>query len=532
MTESNKKFNVTGVCIPEKHYMVHSKEKIGKILNMVKDGDYFTINGARQYGKTTILRALKKELEQNFTVFSISFEGVGHTPYLDEESFIYFFVRQLYEPIEYGEVVDVTPDMVKLFEEMFKLDASNRNFTELSRFISKLCKISNKPIVLMIDEVDQASNHEMFLSFLGMLRDKFLRRVERPTFQSVILASVYDIKNLKLKIRPNEEHQYNSPWNIAADFTINLCFTVSDIGQMLSEYEKDNHCGMDINKIAQAIYDYTSGYPYLVSKICKLIDEKQGGSIEAGTFKWTTEGVRVAVKSILGETNTLFDDMRKKLDDYPKLREMIYDMLFQGFKIPFNRYNEIINIGVMFGFMSENDSVAVISNRIFETYFYNLFISEEALNSDMYKAGSMAKNQFIHNGSLDMELVMRKFSEYYHEIYRDSDERFVEENGRRLFLLYLKPIINGVGNYYIEAQTRDATRTDIVVDYLGERFVIELKIWRGKVYHEKGEKQLSDYLNAFNLNKGYMLIFSFNKNKQVKVEEVQQSKKTILEVVV
>ncbi len=28
------------------------------------------------------------------------------------------------------------------------------------------------------------------------------------------LAGVYDIKNLKLKLRPESEHQYNSPWNI------------------------------------------------------------------------------------------------------------------------------------------------------------------------------------------------------------------------------------------------------------------------------------------------------------------------------
>ena len=68
-------------------------------------------------------------------------------------------------------------------------------------------------------------------------------------------------------------------------------------------------------------------------------------------------------------------------------------------------------------------------------------------------------------------------------------EKFVEENGRRVFLLYLKPIINGTGNYYIEAQTRDQSRTDVIVDYLGKQYVIELKIWRGNEYNKRGEKQ-------------------------------------------
>ena len=31
-------------------------------------------------------------------------------------------------------------------------------------------------------------------------------------------------------------------------------------------------------------------------------------------------------------------------------------------------------------------------------------------------------------------------------------------------------------NYYIEAQTRSLGRTDVVVDYQGEQFIIEMKI--------------------------------------------------------
>ena len=75
--------------------------------------------------------------------------------------------------------------------------------------------------------------------------------------------------------------------------------------------------------------------------------------------------------------------------------------------------------------------------------------------------------------------------------------------------MYLRPIINGTGNYYIEPQTRNNERMDLVIDYLGERFVIELKIWYGKSYHEKGERQLANYLEHYHLNKGYLLTYSF-----------------------
>lgn len=47
------------------------------------------------------------------------------------------------------------------------------------------------------------------------------------------------VKNLKLKIRPEDEHKYNSPWNIAADFKIDMSFSKEEIAEMLKEYEHD-----------------------------------------------------------------------------------------------------------------------------------------------------------------------------------------------------------------------------------------------------------------------------------------------------
>ena len=72
-------------------------------------------------------------------------------------------------------------------------------------------------------------------------------------------------------------------------------------------------------------------------------------------------------------------------------------------------------------------------------------------------------------------------------------------------MIYLKPIINGKGNFYVEAETRDKTRTDIIVDYGGRQYVIEIKIWHGQEYNKAGEKQLSEYLEHYHLEKGFVL---------------------------
>ena len=59
-----------------------------------------------------------------------------------------------------------------------------------------------------------------------------------------------------------------------------------------------------------------------------------------------------------------------------------------------------------------------------------------------------------------------------------------------------------------------------------------MKIWHGNSYNERGEKQLSDYMDCFNLKKGYMLSFNFNKKKETGIKEVLMDGKRIIEVVV
>lgn len=161
----------------------------------------------------------------------------------------------------------------------------------------------------------------------------------------------------------------------------------------------------------------------------------------------------------------------------------------------------MINLGVMFGFLKEQNNTVVVANRIFETKLYNFFLSEEE-NSEVYQiTQDIVKNQFVVYGMLQMDFVMKKFYEYFQTVYTNSSDRFIEDEGRRIFLMYLRPIINGTGNYYIEAQTRDKTRTDVIVDYKGQQFIIELKLWKGQQYHHNGQLQLAEYLDLYSLDR-------------------------------
>lgn len=363
--------------------------------------------------------------------------------------------------------------------------------------------------------------------------------VDAPTFHSVIFAGVYDIKNLKLKLRAESEHQYNSPWNIAANFDVDMSFSASQIAGMLKEYEADYHTGMNVQEMAGEIYQYTSGYPVLVSSICKYIDEKlvDGDRFEEPGSAWTKAGIEEAVKSILTDRMPLFESMIRHLDDYPEMKQMFQSMLFQGNEYTYNQDVKEISLASMFGYAVNHMGKVRVANRIFETRLYNYFLSEAELSGsqptkEIANMARLDRSYFVHDGVLDMDTVMRRFVETFTDLYGEEDTKFVEEYGRKFFLLYLKPIINGTGNYYIEAQTRNERRTDVVVDYLGEQFIIELKIWRGNEYNERGERQLVDYLDYYHKDKGYLLSFNFNQKKEVGVKELKIGDKTIVEAVV
>ena len=90
-----RRFNVTGLCIPEKHYMADISVHLEKMMVYIEDGEYFTVNRARQYGKTTVLAALAEYLKKDYEVISLDFQGISYADFVSEQNFVAAFSRQL-----------------------------------------------------------------------------------------------------------------------------------------------------------------------------------------------------------------------------------------------------------------------------------------------------------------------------------------------------------------------------------------------------------------------------------------------------
>ena len=527
-----KVFNTEAVCIPEKHYMVDLSDKVLEIKKLVDDGKYFTINRARQYGKTTVLNALTGTLSNDYVVLSTSFEGIGDAGFTSESSFVKEFCRLLRR--EFRRCNDIPETTIYETNNLFMLDSKKPTLGDLFDMLLEWCDISTRKIVLIIDEVDTATNNIVFLDFLAQLRDSYIKRDTKgiKTFQSVILAGVTDIKYLRNKIRDDSEHKVNSPWNIAADFDIDMSLSEDGIKGMLLEYESDHSTGMDTDRIAKTIRAYTGGYPYLVSKICQILDSKMiSEKFKNPSLAWTEYGVDEAVKLLLSETgNSLFDSLTGKLTNYPNLKQKLRRVLLRGETLAWLPYDEEQQQLFMYGFIRNNHNTVAVANRIFEMLLYTHFIGENNSNNPIKQLGSETKSIFVDaDGILDVPKIMEHFITEHNRIHGENTEKFLEEEGRERFITYVAAIINGTGSYSIEEQTRNHKRMDLVIHYLGKQYVIEMKIWHGDRYNAEGEKQLSEYLDYFGLDTGFLLSFNFNKHKKAGVNLVHVGDKVIYE---
>ena len=131
-----KEFNTTGSCNPAMHYMVDTSKKLAQIEELIDRGKYFTINRARQFGKTTTMNALLRLFADEYIAIKISFEGFGPDSYKNEENFVRSFMEEV------NDMLIKTNQTV--YAQLWSQTILSLN--ELSRHINNFCYKCDKKI--------------------------------------------------------------------------------------------------------------------------------------------------------------------------------------------------------------------------------------------------------------------------------------------------------------------------------------------------------------------------------------------------
>ena len=130
---------------------------------------------------------------------------LGAAKFKDENVFSVAFARHFIRALERDARID--PRQTMPLKEELKKHKTELELLELFEFLSDICREAPKPVILLVDEVDSASNNQVFLDFLAQLRGYYINRKSVAAFHSVILAGIYDVKSIKRKIRSDEEQK-------------------------------------------------------------------------------------------------------------------------------------------------------------------------------------------------------------------------------------------------------------------------------------------------------------------------------------
>jgi hypothetical protein len=259
------------VCMPR------SKEK-AKVIRGIIDGDYWTILGPRQIGKTTFLRQLMHELSVHYCVY-FNFEV---SPGVDEK-FYQWVIDRIIDTVPASPDAEITKKWETFGPEL--------NFFH---FLEEFQPEKKKKIIFFFDEMEKA---HCARSFLNLWRKVFHERYHRDKLKkyAVVIAGKEDLGSLA-----NGE---TSPFNIARKLELGNLSPV-DAGELITgpcrEYDIQLEPGAIEKLLTQA-----SGHPQLLQHLCYMLTEQaleREGKKQPGIDE---EDVEHAIKKLLIENDNL-----------------------------------------------------------------------------------------------------------------------------------------------------------------------------------------------------------------------------------
>ena len=154
-----KTFTTTGVCTKENNYMVDITDRLIKMKAMVDAGNYFTVTRGRQYGKTTTLTALAKYLKNEYVVLNLDFQNLDDGSFENGSIFTQALSQLMIDEYEFGGA-EIPQNYIEAFEELCQKETAKVRMADIFRIYKRWCRDSEKPVVLMIDEVDSATSDD------------------------------------------------------------------------------------------------------------------------------------------------------------------------------------------------------------------------------------------------------------------------------------------------------------------------------------------------------------------------------------
>jgi hypothetical protein len=483
-----KFFNTAGLCFPGKHYMVEPLQRLPEVKELIERELYFTIHAPRQTGKTTYLYALALHLNDvgEHIALVVSFEQAGYEG-ITVENANEVLILSVFKAAER-----------QLGGEYLPVDPRSREFLNLNEYLSHWADSLEKPVVLLIDEID-ALLDEVLVSVLRQLRDGYQGRPSHfPS--SVALVGLRDVRDYKVKLRPGERSiGTSSPFNVKARSLFLENFSLEEVFELLEQHTAETGQEFSV-EVKEEIFRLGAGQPWLTNALAnEIVSEILRNDVSHAI---TMEMVQQAKKRLILRRDTHLDSLIDKLRD-ERVR-WVAQAIVNGDNLHYDILDDDISYVRDLGLVSSTSPLK-FANPIYAEIVPRLMASsiQESIPEEIQSPGFVDAN-----GQLDMEKALKAFQEFYRENADVWTDRFVfKESAHHLLLMaFLQRVLNAGGSIAREMAV-GKQRVDLLVTFHEQRFAMELKIKRGRRSIDKGKEQLARYLDQLGLPEGYLVIF-------------------------
>ncbi|QEP41883.1 ATP-binding protein [Ectothiorhodospiraceae bacterium BW-2] len=513
----DKFFNTAGPQKAELNYTLPPLMRLNwaELSYLIDSQRYFLLHAPRQTGKTTTLLAMVERLnaEGRYSALYVNIE-TAQTARNDVGAGIKTICLAI------AETVAMDRGDNQLLAWLKQEGSEKTPHQQLQALLNFWCQRSDRPIVLLLDEVD-ALIGDTLVSLLRQLRTGYTQRPHAFP-HSVLLCGVRDLKDYRIHQSSGEIITGGSAFNIKAKSLTMGNFNEVECRQLYQQHTEATGQPFEEGIFAELWLD-TAGQPWLVNALGhELTWEEVALRDRSQTI--TLQHYQAARERLIQSRATHLDQLAHKLQE-ERVRRVIapllagVDELEQPVPRDDRQYCEDL------GLVVSRPSLR-ISNRI-----YREVIPRELTWITQTTIANQEQVWYLHpDRRLNMVKLLKAFQHFFRENAEGWIERFdYKEAGPQLLMqAFLQRIINGGGRIQRE-YALGRKRTDLTIEwsldeaqgFFGpvQRIVVELKLQRGDLEEliAKGITQTLDYADGCGAEESHLLIF--NRDPKVSWEE-------------
>lgn len=487
-------FNTTGPCDPARHFMVAPERRMPDLLPYIEREQYFVVHAARQVGKTTAMRALAERLrERGVVAVWATLEASQGIDDIERAEPIWMTA------IAWAAAREVPPEMRPPDPAPY---LSHPVGTRLTAFLGDWAASVAAPLVVLLDEADVLRGPAL-ISLLRQLRGGFMSRGVGRFPTSVGLIGMRDLRDYLTESKDGVPVNPGSPFNIkVGSFTIRN-FDGSETIELLAQHTAETGQPFE-DDAADQIFRVTQGQPFLVNA---LADDCVTHLVPDRSQPVTLAHVEQARERLILARTTHLDALAQRLRE-PRVARIVEAVLLgdepRSIPVGTDDFQYVVDLGLI----RLGAQGAEAANPI-----YREILAREisvALQTSLPRPWWPWSTP---DGRLDFPALIDAFRQWWRENegpLRHEADSYVEAVPHIALMAFLQRVVNGGGRVHREfAAGRGAM--DLVVEYAGERFAVEIKRVRERDgldrQKERGAAQLAAYLDTVGLSDGWLILF-------------------------